>query len=224
MAGVLAEGDVISGEQLYGSDLVVDVLARFGIRYAALNPGASIRGLHESLTHAGTPEVVLALHEEIAVAIAHGYAKASGEPMAVLLHDLVGLQHASMAIFNAWMDQVPMLIVGGSGPADARRRRPWIDWIHTTRWQSLVVRDVVKWEDEPASIGALIDALTRAYGIATASPTGPTYVAVDALLQEQSLVSWTEPLPDHPRARTITAPNQTSTRSRSSFARRTNQS
>ena len=195
----------MNGEPRYGSDLVVDLLTHFGVRYAALNPGASIRGIHESLTNAGTPEIVLALHEEIAVAIAHGYAKAANAPMAVLLHDLVGLQHASMAIFNAWIDQVPILLLGGSGPADARRRRPWIDWIHTTRWQSLAVREVVKWDDEPVSTGALVDSLTRAYRIATTSPTGPTYVAIDALLQEQPVGTWDEDLPDRPRQHMLTA-------------------
>jgi benzoylformate decarboxylase/acetolactate synthase-1/2/3 large subunit len=168
----------------YGSDLAVEQLASLGIEFVALNPGASTRGLHESLVHAGRPEIVLALHEEIAVAAAHGYYKTSGKPMAVLLHDLVGLQHATMAIFNAWVDRTPVLLVGGAGPTDAVRRRPWIDWIHSPRWQSAAVREIVKWDDQPASIPALLDALAQAFQIAVAHPQGPTYVAVDALLQE----------------------------------------
>jgi benzoylformate decarboxylase/acetolactate synthase-1/2/3 large subunit len=169
----------------YGSDVVVDALAALGIEHVALNPGASTRGLHDSLVHAGTPELALVLHEEVAVAMAHGYCKAAGRPMGVLLHDLVGLQHATMAIFNALVDQVPVLLVGGSGPADPGRRRPWIDWIHTTRWQSLAVRDVVKWDDQPVTLAGVVAALGRALELATAIPQGPTYVAVDALLQEQ---------------------------------------
>lgn len=168
----------------YGSDLAVDALAALGVEYATINPGASTRGLHESFVHAGRPELLLALHEEIAVAIAHGYAKASGRPMAVVLHDLVGLQHAVMAIFNAWVDRVPVLLIGGSGPADTTRRRPWLDWIHSPRWQSLTVRDIVKWDDEPASVAAMLDALRRGHRIATAAPQGPTYVAIDTGLQE----------------------------------------
>ena len=129
------------------------------------------------------------MYEGVAVALAHGYAKAAGEPMAVLLHDLVGLQNGAMGVFNAWVDQVPMLVLGGSGPADAARRRPWIDWIHATRSHSLVVRDFVKWDDEPISLDAMTSSLVRAHRLAMTSPEGPTFVAMDALLQE-------EPAPD----------------------------
>lgn len=190
----------------YGSDVAVEILDRLGIRYASLNPGASLRGLHDSLARATGPELVLTTYEGVAVAIAHGYAKAAGEPMAVLLHDLVGLQNGSLGIFNAWADQVPILVLGGSGPADAARRRPWIDWIHATRSQGLVVRDYVKWDDEPASVQAMVSSLVRAHRLATTTPNGPTYVALDALLQE-------EPAPDvpfehllAPRVNPITAP------------------
>lgn len=176
-------GDTTSATT-YGSDLAITQLRSLGIEHIALNPGASTRGLHESLVHAGQPEIILALHEEIAVAIAHGYYKAAGRPMAVLLHDLVGLQHATMAIFNAWIDRVPILLVGGTGPTDASHRRPWIDWIHSPRWQSAAVREIVKWDDQPASVPALLDSLAHAFQIATTPPQGPTYVAVDALLQE----------------------------------------
>jgi thiamine pyrophosphate-dependent acetolactate synthase large subunit-like protein len=169
----------------WGSDLVVEALTALGVEHVALNPGASLRGLHESLVHAGAPELILTLHEEVAVAIAHGYVKAKGRPMGVLLHDLVGLQHATMAAFNALVDQAPILLLGGSGPADALRRRPWIDWIHSTRWQSLAVRDVVKWDDQPATVAGVVSALGRAMELATLPPQGPTYVAVDALLQEE---------------------------------------
>src|SRR5512132_2694998 len=118
----------------YGSDLVVELLRAVGIEHVAINPGATFRGLHDSLVnYAGTrgPELVLTTHEEIAVALAHGYAKAKGRPMAAVVHDIVGLQHASMAIFNAFCDRVPVLVLGATGPMDTTKRRPWIDWIHT---------------------------------------------------------------------------------------------
>ncbi|MQA77669.1 MAG: thiamine pyrophosphate-binding protein [Streptosporangiales bacterium] len=171
----------------YGSDLVVDTLTELGIEYAAVNPGASFRGLHESLVSSGRPELILALHENVAVAAAHGYAKSAGRPMAVVLHNLVGLQSGSMSIFNAWADQAPVLVLGGSGPVDATRRRPWIDWVHTAHAQSLVVRDSVKWDDQPASLAAVPASLRRAHRIATTVPYGPTYVALDAGLQEEPL-------------------------------------
>ncbi|MGI8516204.1 MAG: thiamine pyrophosphate-binding protein [Acidimicrobiia bacterium] len=169
----------------YGSDAVVETLSDLGIQHLALNPGASTRGIHESLVNTGHPELFLSLHEEIAVAVAHGYYKAGGTPMAALLHDLVGLQHASMAIYNAWIDQVPILLLGGAGPSDATKRRPWIDWIHSPRWQSLTVRDIVKWSDEPQSLDATLASLSRAMQIAQATPEGPTYVAIDSDIQEQ---------------------------------------
>lgn len=174
----------------YGSDLIVDVLRGLGIEYAALNPGATFRGLHDSLVNYGRnlrPEMIQCCHEEIAVAVAHGYAKAAGRPMAAIVHNVVGLQHASMAIFNAWCDQAPVLVLGGTGPMAADRRRPWIDWIHTALVQGQAVRDYVKWDDQPASIAAIPEALVRGHRIAVTEPQGPVYVCFDADLQEQPL-------------------------------------
>ncbi len=174
----------------YGSDLVVDLLRAVGIEYVALNPGATYRGLHDSLVNYGgnrAPELVLTTHEEIAVAMAHGYAKARGAPMAAVVHDIVGLQHASMAIFNAFCDRAPILVLGATGPMDATRRRPWIDWIHTALVQGTQVRDYVKLDDQPASIAALPEAFLRAWRVARTEPMGPVYLCLDAGLQEQAL-------------------------------------
>lgn len=171
----------------YGSDVVVDVLVALGIDEVAFNPGASFRGLHDSLVHrraSGGPRLTMTLHEEIAVAAAHGYAKASGRPMAVALHDVVGLQHACMALFNAWCDRVPILALGATGPVAADRRRPWIDWIHTANVQGSHVREFVKWDDQPMSVPAAVEALQRAYLLATAPPTAPTYVCLPVEIQE----------------------------------------
>jgi acetolactate synthase-1/2/3 large subunit len=174
----------------YGSDLVVDLLRAVGIDYVALNPGATYRGLHDSLVNYGgnrAPELVLTTHEEIAVAMAHGYAKVRGGPMAAVVHDIVGLQHASMAIFNAFCDRAPVLVLGATGPMDATRRRPWIDWIHTALVQGTQVRDYVKLDDQPTSIAALPEAFLRAWRVARTEPMGPVYLCLDAGLQEQAL-------------------------------------
>src|SRR5438105_9962895 len=182
----------------YGSDLIVDVLGSLGIEYAALNPGATFRGIHDSIVNYGgntRPELLQCCHEEVAVALAHGYAKAAGKPMAAIVHDVVGLQHASMAIFNAWCDRVPMLVLGGTGPMAVENRRPWIDWIHTALVQGQAVRDYVKWDDQPASLASIPEALIRGYRIATSEPQGPVYVSFDAELQEMAL-SEKVPLPD----------------------------
>jgi len=174
----------------YGSDLVVDLLRAAGVEYVALNPGATYRGLHDSLVNYGgnrAPELILTTHEEVAVGLAHGYAKARGAPMAAIVHDIVGLQHASMAIFNAFCDRAPVLVLGATGPMDATRRRPWIDWIHTALVQGTQVRDYVKLDDQPASVAALPESFLRAWRVARTEPLGPVYLCLDAGLQEQAL-------------------------------------
>jgi acetolactate synthase-1/2/3 large subunit len=127
----------------WGSDVIVDMLKAFEIEYIALNPGSSFRGLHDSLINYGgnhMPETILCPHEEIAVGVAHGYAKAKGKPMAAAVHNVVGLQHSSMAIYNAWSDRLPIIVLGGTGPTDSAHRRPRIDWVHTAVVQGNLVR------------------------------------------------------------------------------------
>src|SRR5213594_755368 len=176
----------------YGSDLIVDLLKVLGIEYVALNPGSSFRGIHDSLVNyesgrQANPEIILCCHEEIAVAVAHGYAKATGKPMAAIVHNVVGLQHASMAIYNAWCDRTRILVMGGTGPMNSSKRRPWIDWIHTALVQGNLVRDFVKLDDQPASIAAVPEAFVRAWRIARTEPLGPVYVCLDATVQEERL-------------------------------------
>ena len=139
----------------WGSDAVALMLRELDLPYVALNPGASYRGLHDSLVNLlgnRDPQMLLCLHEEHAVAIAHGYAKVTGRPMGAIVHSNVGLMHATMAIFNAWCDRVPVFVLGATGPVDAAKRRPWIDWIHTAQDQGALVRNFTKWDDQPASV------------------------------------------------------------------------
>jgi len=181
----------------FGSDAVAETLRSTGVPWIALNPGASFRGLHDSLVNFlgnHDPRMLLCLHEEHAVAIAQGYAKVTGEPMAVAVHSNVGLFHATMAIFNAWCDRMPVLILGATGPVDAAKRRPWIDWIHTARDQGAVVRPYVKWDDQPASPAAAREAVLRAAWIARTAPKGPVYVNLDAGMQEAPLASPLAPI------------------------------
>src|SRR5688572_27439847 len=194
-AGVNAAG--------FGSDVAADALRATDIPYIALNPGASYRGLHDSLVNYlgnSAPQMLLCLHEESAVAIAHGYAKVTGRAMAAAVHSNVGLMHATMAIFNAWCDRMPVLVLGATGPVDAPKRRPWIDWIHTARDQGALVRPYTKWDDQPASPGAAREALMRAMWLAQTVPQGPVYVNFDAEMQEAKLA---EPLPPLDVARFI---------------------
>jgi len=176
----------------WGSDALAELLSRLDLRYIALVPGSSYRGLHDSLVNYNgnrDPQLLVCLHEEHAVAIAHGYAKVTGRPMAVAIHSNVGLMHASMAIYNAYCDRVPMLIIGATGPVDAARRRPWIDWIHTSADQGALIRHYSKWDDQPASVEAALDSLARAYAITREAPSAPVYVCLDVSLQEQPLAT-----------------------------------
>lgn len=174
----------------YGSDLIVDLLKAFQIEYVAINPGASFRGLHDSLVNYGgnkKPEIILCCHEEIAVSMAFGYARVTGKPMAAIVHNIVGLQHATMAIYNAWTSRVPVIVLGGTGPMDTTKRRSGADWVHTALVQGEQVRDYVKWDDQPASIAAIPESFIRAYRIATSEPAGPVYLCYDADLQESPI-------------------------------------
>jgi acetolactate synthase-1/2/3 large subunit len=173
----------------WGSDVMADVLQALGLPYVSLNPGSSFRGLHDSLVnHAGNRvEMICCPHEKVAVGVAHGYAKATGRPMAVLLHDVVGLLHGAMGIYYARLDRVPVLVLGGSGPAEHSRRRPNIDWIHSANVQGNAVRDYTKWDHEPRSLTDVPRVLARAHRVALSEPRGPVYVALDAGLQEDPL-------------------------------------
>lgn len=192
----------------HGSDAIVAHLIEAGIEQVAFNPGASFRGIHDSLVHTpGAPAISLCMHEMVAVSMAQGYAKAAGKPMAALLHNVVGLQNASMAIYNAWCDRVPMLLLGGTGPKSKANRRPWIDWIHTASVQANIVRDFVKWDDEPHDMASVAESFARGLTAAKALPSGPVYLCYDVDLQEdplpsgfveQSIVQYAVPSPPAP--------------------------
>jgi acetolactate synthase-1/2/3 large subunit len=171
------------------SDVIVDLIKRYDFEFITLNPGASFRGLHDSLVNYGRndPPMMLCNHEEIAVQIAHGYAKATGKPMAVILHNLVGLLHSCMAIYYAYIDRVPIFIMGATGPMDEGKRRPHIDWTHTALVQGNAVRDYVKWDYQPTSIDGVPESFARAYSIMTTQPQGPIYMCYDAAMQEAPL-------------------------------------
>jgi thiamine pyrophosphate-dependent acetolactate synthase large subunit-like protein len=178
------------GVGAWGSDAIAAVLRGLDIPYIALVPGSSYSGLHDSIVNYlgnRAPQIVLTLHEENTVAIAHGYAKASGRMMAAAMHANVGLMRAVMAVYNAWCDRAPVMMLGATGPWDAARRRPWVDWIHTSADQGALVRDITKWDNQPGSVGAAMEATLRAAQIARTAPQGPVYVNLDVTLQEEKL-------------------------------------
>jgi thiamine pyrophosphate-dependent acetolactate synthase large subunit-like protein len=178
-----------SGAPGWASDVIVDLLHAYDLPYAALNPGASYRGLHDSIVNYGgnRPVMLVCQHEETAVQIAHGYAKASGKPMVAILHNLVGLLHANMAIYYAYIDRAPVFIIGATGPMDETKRRPRIDWIHTAQNQGEAVRAYTKWDYQPHTIDGVPEAFARGYSVMMTEPRGPIYMCYDAWLQEQKL-------------------------------------
>jgi acetolactate synthase-1/2/3 large subunit len=141
------------------------------IRYVAAMPGSTFRGLQESIVTFGgnkAPEFITCVHEEISAAMCHGYAKVVGRPMACLVHSTVGLQHASMAIYNAWCDKVPIFVLAAN-LLDETKRRPGVEWVHTMTDLGSMVRDYVKWDDTPDSLQHFSESFMRAYEICRGS-------------------------------------------------------
>lgn len=172
-----------------GSDFMIDVIKTLNFEYVAAVPGSSFRGLQESLVNYGNntaPQWVTCLHEDSSVAVAHGYAKMSGKPMLCLVHGVVGLAHAPMAIYNAYADQVPIVIIAGN-TADEGERRPNADWQHSAHDQAIMVRDMTKWDDQPYSMQGFSESLVRAYDIATSAPCAPVLIVANGELMEEEL-------------------------------------
>jgi acetolactate synthase-1/2/3 large subunit len=172
-----------------GSDFMIDCIKSLGVEYIASNPGSSFRSMQDSvITYGGNkaPEFIMCCHEESSVGMAHGYAKIEGKPLGVFSHGTVGLQHASMGLYNAYSDRVPIYMFIGNG-LDATKRRPGVEWLHTVQDACAMVRDFVKWDDTPASLQHFAESAVRAYKIGTTPPMGPTIIVADGELQENSI-------------------------------------
>ena len=184
------DADVLTADRT-GSDFMVDVLKSVGFDYICANPGSSFRGLHESVINYGgnqRPELITCCHEESSVAMGHGYAKVEGKPLGVFAHGTVGLQHAAMAIYNAWCDRVPVYVMLGN-QLDATMRRPGAEWAHSVQDAASMVRDYTKWDDTPMSLPHFAESAVRAYKIAMTPPMAPVVLVVNAELQEQALAA-----------------------------------
>src|SRR5689334_2014862 len=169
-----------------GGDFMVDVLKSLGFEYVIANPGSSFRGLHESLINYGgnkNPEFITCCHEESSIALAQGYSAVEGKPMLTLAHSTVGLQHAAMAIYNAWAGKAPVFIVLGN-TLDAVERRPGVEWNHSAQDAAAMVRDYTKWDDTPVSLPHFAESAVRAYRIAMTPPREPVVLVADSALQE----------------------------------------
>ncbi|MCC6172599.1 MAG: thiamine pyrophosphate-binding protein [Gammaproteobacteria bacterium] len=169
-----------------GSDFMVDVVKSLGIDYVFSNPGSSFLGLHESIVTYGAnraPEFITCMHEESAVAMANGYYKAAGKPAAALCHSTVGLQHAAMALYNAWCDRVPLITILGN-TLDLTRRMGGNDWRHSAQDPVAMVRDFVKWDDQPTTLQGFAESFVHAYRIACTPPMEPVAIVADSELQE----------------------------------------
>ena len=172
-----------------GGDFMVDVFKSLDIDYLAMNCASSFRGLHEAVINYAKnskPEILTCPHEEIAVHMGQGYAKMEGKPLAMICHGVVGLQHATMAMYNAWCDRVPVIVFGGN-IVEADKRAPGAEWVHSAIDPGAIVRDFVKWDDQPASLQHFAESMVRAYKIATTPPMGPVFISLDAELQENPI-------------------------------------
>jgi len=186
--GTPPEADVLTTDHC-GSDFMVDVIKSLDIEYFCANPGSSFRALHESIINYGgnqKPEFITCCHEESSVAMAHAYSKIEGKPIGVLAHGTVGLQHAAMGIYNAYCDRVPVFVVVGNS-LDATQRRPGVEWEHSVQDAASIVRDFVKWDDTPISLGHFAESAARAYKIAMTPPMEPVLLVADSDLQERPL-------------------------------------
>src|SRR5580765_2248068 len=171
-----------------GSDYMVDVIKVTGMEYIASNPGSSFRSLQESIIDYGgnkKPEFLTCTHEESSVALAHGYFKISGKPLLVLCHGTVGLQHAAMAIYNAWCDRVPVIVMGGTD-LDAAKRPPGVPTFHSAQDVCALIRDFTKWDDQPVSLQHFAQSFVRGYKLAMTPPYEPVALALNAELQEMT--------------------------------------
>jgi thiamine pyrophosphate-dependent acetolactate synthase large subunit-like protein len=172
-----------------GSDFMVDVLKTLNLEYLSANPGSTFESLHESLINYGDnkmPEFLTCTHEENAVAMAHGYAKIEGKPMMALIHGDIGLQHAGMAIYNAYCDRVPVYLVVGNH-SDGAERNPGVQSYHSAQDLGALVRDYTKWDDQPYSLGAFAESAVRAYKIAMTPPMGPVLIVAGAEIQSHAM-------------------------------------
>ncbi|MBI3492213.1 MAG: thiamine pyrophosphate-binding protein [Acidobacteria bacterium] len=187
---VVSDVEVLTADRT-GSDFMVDVIKSLAIDYICANPGSSFRGFHESVINYGgnkSPDLVTCCHEESSVAMGHGYAKVEGKPLAVCAHGTVGLQHASMAIYNAWCDRVPVYVILGN-QLDATMRRPGAEWAHSVQDAAAMVRDYTKWDDTPLSLPHFAESAVRAYKIAVTPPMAPVVLVLNAELQEKPLAA-----------------------------------
>ncbi|MEQ1947800.1 MAG: thiamine pyrophosphate-dependent enzyme [Bryobacteraceae bacterium] len=178
-----------------GSDFMVDVIKALGFEVIFSNPGSSFRALHESVVNYGgnkMPEFHTCCHEESSVGMAHGYAKIEGKPALVLAHGTVGLQHASMAIYNAYCDRVPVFMIIGN-TIDANTRRPGVEWAHSVQDAAVLVRDFTKWDDMPISLPHFAESAVRAYKLAMTPPTMPVLLVADGDLQENPMAPGEKP-------------------------------
>src|SRR5262245_19450065 len=182
------ENETLTTERC-GADCMVDVVKAIGLEYICANPGSSFRALHESIVNYGgnaKPELITCCHEESSVAMAHGSATTDSRPIGVMAHGTVGLQHAAMAVYNAYCDRVPVYLIVGN-TLDATERRPGVEWAHSVQDAASLVRDFSKWDDTPISLEHFAESAVRAYKLATTPPMGPVLLVADSELQERPL-------------------------------------
>jgi acetolactate synthase-1/2/3 large subunit len=165
-----------------GADFMADVLKTLPIDYLCSNPADKTAGLQESLTgpYGGnkSPEWITCTHEEISVAMGHGYYKIEGRMLAMAGHSTVGLMHAAMAVYNAYCDRVPVYLIFGNFQQPTN---------HAAIDTSAPIREFIRWYTNPMSLSAFAENAVRAFALASTPPTLPVLVTIDADMQENPI-------------------------------------
>jgi acetolactate synthase-1/2/3 large subunit len=179
MSGTNARGSVAEG--------LLRALKRRGIDHVLANAGTDFAPVIEGLVRLGDepnaiPRFITVPHENLAMAMAHGYYQVAGKPAAVMVHVTVGTGNTICALMNAARDNVPLLLMAGRTPLTqaghiASRSAP-IHWGQENFDQAGVVREYTKWDFELRAGQPVDEVVTRALDIALSEPRGPVYLTL----------------------------------------------
>ena len=166
----------------------VGLLATRGVEYLFANGGTDFAPLVEAYAKGQKlgwrlPEVVIVPHENLGVAMAHGYAMVTGRPQAMMVHVGVGTANALNGLINASRQNVPLLFTAGRTPltesgAVPAARNNYIHWAQEHFDQGGMVREFTKWDYELRHAEQTETVLDRALAIAKSEPQGPVYVTL----------------------------------------------
>jgi len=195
------------------ADLLLRRLAARGVEYLFANGGTDFAPVAEAFARGlreGTPmpRPVLVPHENLGVAMAHGFTMVTGRAQAMMVHVGVGTANTINGLINAARMQIPFLLMAGRTPltesgAVFGARNNYIHWAQEHFDQGAMLREFVKWDYELKHPEQIAPALDRALAIASSEPQGPVYLT----LPREVLAAATAGLCEHTLSMTATPPN-----------------